>query len=362
MPIRATADDQSLPSSVAVSSTLAGEMHDFDNQQSAAEGAETRMSKEISRVAREQTSSTQSTIADSTFLSTDKALDPDSPEFNARLWAKNFYSTRKDALGGRSLKSAGLSFRNLNVHGFGPGTEYQSTVGNYALKALSKVRSLIWPRTDDRVDILRDLEGVVRPGETLAVLGPPGSGCSTLLRTIAGNTYGFHVDENSTLNYMGTDSKRMHSAFKGEAVYTAEVDDHFPHLTVGETLLFAARARTPHDLPPNLDISQYATHIRDVMMAVLGISHTKNTRVGDDYVRGVSGGERKRVTIAEAALGFAPLQCWDNSTRGLDSANAIEFCRTLRTQADVLGITSCVAIYQAPQSAYDVSFNVTFYV
>jgi ABC-type multidrug transport system ATPase subunit len=89
-------------------------------------------------------------------------------------------------------------------------------------------------------------------------------------------------------------------------------------------------------------------------MATFGISHTVNTRVGNDFVRGVSGGERKRVTIAEAALSYAPLQCWDNSTRGLDSANAVEFCRTLRTQGDVFGVTSCVAIYQAPQAAYDV--------
>lgn len=53
-----------------------------------------------------------------------------------------------------------------------------------------------------------------------------------------------------------------------------------------------------------------------VVMAMFGISHTVNTRVGNDFVRGVSGGERKRVTIAEATLSFAPLQAWDNSTRG----------------------------------------------
>ncbi|KAM0083487.1 Multidrug resistance protein [Fusarium odoratissimum] len=64
------------------------------------------------------------------------------------------------------------------------------------------------------------------------------------------------------------------------------------------------------------------------------------TRVGDDFIRCVSGGERKRVTIAEAALSYSPLQCWDNSTRGLDSANALEFCRTLRVQADILGTTA----------------------
>lgn len=89
-------------------------------------------------------------------------------------------------------------------------------------------------------------------------------------------------------------------------------------------------------------------------MAAFGISHTINTRVGNDFVRGVSGGERKRVSIAEASLAGAPLQCWDNSTRGLDSANAIEFCKTLRTSAELMETTCAVAIYQAPQSAYDI--------
>jgi ATP-binding cassette subfamily G (WHITE) protein 2 (PDR) len=90
-------------------------------------------------------------------------------------------------------------------------------------------------------------------------------------------------------------------------------------------------------------------------MAMYGISHTSQTRVGSDFVRGVSGGERKRVTIAEASLSFAPLQLWDNSTRGLDSANAVEFCKTLRTQCDVFGAACVIAIYQAPQAAYEVS-------
>lgn len=147
----------------------------------------------------------------------------------------------------------------------------------------------------------------------------------------------------------------MRTAFRGEGIYTAEVDDHFPHLTSGDTLYFAARARCPKNIPDGISRREYAEHLRDVTMAMFGISHTKNTRVGNDFIRGVSGGERRRVTIAEAALSYSPLQCWDNSTRGLDSANALEFCRTLRTQADVMGCTACVAIYQASQDAYDVS-------
>ena len=69
--------------------------------------------------------------------------------------------------------------------------------------------------------------------------------------------------------------------------------------------------------------------------------------------KGGADDRRKRVTIAEATLSGAPLQCWDNSTRGLDSANAVQFCATLRTAAEFFGTTSVVAIYQAPQSAYE---------
>lgn len=156
-----------------------------------------------------------------------------------------------------------------------------------------------------------------------------------------------------TVTRTGISAKEMHSHHRGEAIYTAEVDVHFPQLSVGDTLTFAARARQPRQLPQGLSRNDFAAHLRDVVMAMFGISHTVNTRVGNEYIRGVSGGERKRVTISEAALSGAPLQCWDNSTRGLDSANAIEFCKTLRLQTELFHSTACVSIYQAPQSAYD---------
>lgn len=155
---------------------------------------------------------------------------------------------------------------------------------------------------------------------------------------------------------IGIPIKQMHNQFRGEAIYTAETDVHFPQLTVGQTLDFAARARAPANRIPGVTREQYATHMRDVVMASFGLSHTMNTNVGNDFIRGVSGGERKRVSIAEACLSQAPLQCWDNSTRGLDSANALEFCKTLRLSTDYMGATVCVAIYQASQSAYDVCF------
>lgn len=138
----------------------------------------------------------------------------------------------------------------------------------------------------------------------------------------------------------------MHSDFRGECMYQAEVDVHFPQLTVGQTLNFAAQARAPRNRIPGVSREVYAKHMTDVIMAVFGLSHTYNTKVGNDFVRGVSGGERKRVSIAEAALGGSPLQCWDNSTRGLDSATALEFVKTLRLSTNMAGSTAAVAIYQ----------------
>jgi ABC-type multidrug transport system ATPase subunit len=151
----------------------------------------------------------------------------------------------------------------------------------------------------------------------------------------------------------GIDRKHIQGSLRGDVLYNAEVDAHLPHLTVGETLTFAAQCRSARHIPGGTPQAQASNTMRDVIMSIFGISHTHNTRVGDDFVRGVSGGERKRVSIAEAALSEAKLQCWDNSTRGLDSANAINFCQNLRAQADLLGVASAVALYQAPQAAYE---------
>ena len=188
----------------------------------------------------------------------------------------------------------------------------------------------------------------------LVVLGRPGSGCSTLLKTISGETHGFFIDQKSEINYQGIPMEKMHNDFRGECIYQAEVDVHFPQLTVGQTLEFAALARAPRNRLPGVTRDQYAKHMTAVIMAVFGLSHTYNTKVGNDFVRGCSGGERKRVSIAESALGGSPLQCWDNSTRGLDSATALEFVKTLRTSTSLAGSTAAVAIYQASQSIYDI--------
>ncbi|WWC67761.1 uncharacterized protein I206_101673 [Kwoniella pini CBS 10737] len=277
-------------------------------------------------------------------------LDPFSSEFDSKKWTRGFMRAMQ---GSGPHRRSGIAFRDLAVHGYGSDADYQKTVSNMPLAGLGTLRDLIGNRKR-KVQILKSMDGYLEAGEMLVVLGPPGSGCTTMLKTIAGEMNGIYLDESSQLNYRGITPKQMYKQFRGEAIYTAEVDVHFPKLTVGDTLAFAAEARCPRTPPNGLTQKEFATTMRDVVMSIFGISHTVNSIVGNDFVRGVSGGERKRVTIAEAALAGAPLQCWDNSTRGLDSANAIEFCKSLRINADYLDVSSVVAIYQAPQSAYDV--------
>ncbi len=142
--------------------------------------------------------------------------------------------------------------------------------------------------------------------------------------------------------------------FRGDVVYNQEVEKHFPHLTVGQTLRFAAAVRTPRTRFQHLPRKTMAAYMADVIMAVLDLTHTRDTKVGNEFVRGISGGERKRVSIAEMALSRAPLAAWDNSSRGLDSSTALKFVRALRTASDLAHMTQVVAIYQASQAIYDI--------
>ncbi|KZF23845.1 putative ABC transporter [Xylona heveae TC161] len=283
----------------------------------------------------------------------DPQLDPSSEDFNPKAWYRALFQIFSRDPEKFPQRTAGIAFRNLGVYGFGTPTDYQKDVGNVILGAVGIAKNLLGIGKR-KIQILRNFEGLLDSGEMLVVLGRPGSGCSTLLKTISGETYGFQIDSESYINYQGISAKQMHGQFRGEAIYTAETDVHFPQLTVGQTLSFAARARAPRHSVEGLSQREYSEHMKDVMMAMFGLTHTVNTRVGNDFIRGVSGGERKRVSISEAALSGSPMQCWDNSTRGLDSANAIEFCKTLRLSTELAGTTACVAIYQAPQSAYDI--------
>lgn len=292
--------------------------------------------------------STLATISES-----DPAVDPQGPSFDLNKWLKMVL--RESERQGREAHRTGIVFKNFTVSGTGAALQLQDTVSSM-LSAPFRIGEMMKNRHSPPKRILNEFNGLLKSGELLLVLGRPGSGCSTFLKSLCGELHGLSMSKESVIHYDGVPQQRMIKEFKGEVVYNQEVDKHFPHLTVGQTLEFAALARTPAQRIRDMSREEFAKHITQVVMAVFGLSHTYNTKVGNDFVRGVSGGERKRVSIAEMALAHSPLAAWDNSTRGLDSATALKFVEALRLFADLSGSAHAVAIYQASQSIYDI-FN-----
>ncbi|PWY90711.1 hypothetical protein BO70DRAFT_328580 [Aspergillus heteromorphus CBS 117.55] len=281
----------------------------------------------------------------------DKSLDPSNPQFDPYKWAK--MTIRALDADDIDARQQGILFEDLCVHGSGSSLHLQQTVLSTLMAPATMAASMFTKKKSSRRTILHSVDGVLSSGELLLVLGRPGSGCSTFLKTITGRLNGLDLDPRTHIQYKGITFPQMIKEYRGEVLYNEEVDKHFPHLTVGETLEFAAHARAPHNRLGGMSRAEYVKTRVQVIMAFFGLSHTYNTKVGNDFVRGVSGGERKRVSIAEMALSRAPIGAWDNSTRGLDAAMALEFIKALRLSSDLVGSCHAVAAYQTSESMYD---------
>lgn len=178
------------------------------------------------------------------FFGTDNPLlDPSSSEFSIESWLQAVMNITSRDPDRYPQGVAGVAYKNLSAHGVGEVMDYQKTFGNYPLELVKFARKLVSEGSSTKVQILKDFEGLVKSGEMLLVLGRPGSGCSTFLKTISGETGGFKVGQDTYLNYQGIPKETMHKDFRGECIYQAEVDAHFPQLTVGQTLEFAGQAR-----------------------------------------------------------------------------------------------------------------------
>ena len=251
-------------------------------------------------------------------------------------------------------RDMGLAFRNLNVTGWGSGAKFNTTVGSMftsPIRMLTDFRGMFQKHVKH---ILHDVTGCVKPGEMLLVLGRPGSGSTTLLKSLCSYRDGYRSIEGDVV-YEGFDYKAIQGPLRGEVVYAPEDDVHFATLSVKDTLDFAVAARAPRreyrvTNAPKDTRRNYIKRTVEVIATILGLRHTYNTVVGDAVVRGVSGGERKRVSIGEVLATHARIIMFDNSSRGLDSSTAYEFGQSLRVTTDVSRTTTISSIYQAGES------------
>ncbi|KAL2785477.1 ABC-2 type transporter-domain-containing protein [Aspergillus keveii] len=256
---------------------------------------------------------------------------------------------------GDPAKKVGVVFKNLTVKGVQTGASFVRSLPDAVMGTFGPdlynivcrfVPQLRFGKQPPVRDLIHDFTGSVREGEMMLVLGRPGAGCSTFLKAIANDRGAFAAVEGE-VSYGGLSAAEQDKHFRGEVNYNQEDDQHFPNLTVWQTLKFSLINKTKKHDKESIPV------IIDALLKMFGISHTKNTVVGNEFVRGVSGGERKRVSIAETLATKSSVVCWDNSTRGLDASTALDYAKSLRIMTDVSKRTTLVTLYQAGESIYE---------
>ena len=188
--------------------------------------------------------------------------------------------------------------------------------------------------------ILKGVTGMVSPGEIMAMLGPSGSGKTTLLTALGGRLSG-KLSGKVTYN-----NQPFSGAMKRRTGFVAQDDVLYPHLTVFETLLFTALLR----LPNSLTKEEKVHHVEHVI-SELGLSRCRGSMIGGPFFRGISGGERKRVSIGQEMLINPSLLLLDEPTSGLDSTTAQRIITTIKGLA-CGGRTVVTTIHQPSSRLY----------
>jgi ATP-binding cassette subfamily G (WHITE) protein 2 (PDR) len=181
---------------------------------------------ELERVAtalsRRRSTTTGENIAgiESVLDNEDPRLDPSNKAFNLEKWLKTFIQQFQEE--GVTSQELGVSWRNLTVSGTGAAIQLQGTVGGM-LAAPFRLGELFSFGKKQSKTILHSFNGIMKPGELLIVLGRPGSGCSTMLKTMCGELKGLQLEDGSIIRYNGIEQKQMVKEFKGETTYNQEV-------------------------------------------------------------------------------------------------------------------------------------------
>ncbi|XP_066352953.1 ABC transporter G family member 14-like [Miscanthus floridulus] len=224
------------------------------------------------------------------------------------------------------------SAASMAAFGGGDGSKNKKATASAAGSSSSRAREKT---------IISGMSGVVRPGEMLAMLGPSGSGKTTLL-TALGGRHGGRAVLSGKITYNG---QPFSGSVKRRTGFVTQHDVLYPHLTVSETLWYTAALRLPRSLSAGEKRAQAEAVARE-----LGLAKVAGRMVGGVRgVRGLSGGERKRVSIGLEMLVDPSLLLLDEPTSGLDSTTAARIVGTLRRMA-VQGVRTVVVTIHQPSS------------
>ncbi|XP_010254256.1 PREDICTED: pleiotropic drug resistance protein 1-like [Nelumbo nucifera] len=224
--------------------------------------------------------------------------------------------------------------------------------------------------------ILQDVSGIIKPSRMALLLGPPSSGKTTLLLALAGKLDpDLKVSGRVTYNGHGLDE----FVPQRTSAYISQHDLHIGEMTVRETLAFSARCQgvgTGYEMlvelarrekaanikpDPDIDVymkassleGQEASVVTDYILKILGLDICADTMVGDEMLRGISGGQRKRVTTGEMLVGPAKALFMDEISTGLDSSTTFQIVNSLRQSIHILNGTAVISLLQPAPETYD---------
>ncbi|CAI5992407.1 unnamed protein product [Closterium sp. NIES-65] len=193
--------------------------------------------------------------------------------------------------------------------------------------------------------ILDNLTGYVKAGSFLAIMGPSGSGKTSLLNVLAGRVMKSGA-KTSLSGQVLVNGRPRDESFRRISAYVMQDDLMFSTLTVWETLQTAAMLRLPSTTP-----KAQRLQLAESIIAELGLSKARNTPIGNEMIRGVSGGERKRTNIAVEMLSNPSLVFLDEPTSGLDSFQALNVMSAL-SDLSKSGRTVISTIHQPRSSIF----------
>lgn len=299
-----------------------------------------------------------------------KVVEEDNERFLTRL------RSRTDSVG-IQIPKIEVRFQNLSVEGDGfVGTRALPTLINSTLNFIEATLGYVGlsPSKKRVVKILKGIGGVLKPSRMTLLLGPPSSGKTTLLQTLAGKP-------NDDLRITGKITYCGHefSEFipQRTSAFISQHDLHNGEMTVRETLDFSGRCLgvgTRYEMlaellrrekeagikpDPEIDAFMKATSlagqetslITDYILMILGLDICADILVGDDMRRGISGGQKKRVTTGEMLVGPAKAFFMDEISTGLDSSTTFQIVKYMRQMVHIMDITMIISLLQpAPET------------
>ena len=199
-------------------------------------------------------------------------------------------------------------------------------------------------KTTKTKTILEDISGSICSGETLAILGASGAGKTTFLNFLSAKI------ESSTLSVTGrvtlNNEELDKPSFAALTSYVMQDDLLEAHMTPKEILLYTAKLKLKGTIDEIQDRVRY-------LLKLLRIEKCQNTQIGNNLERGVSGGERKRTSIAFELLSDTPIIFLDEPTTGLDSYNAYEVVKITRELAKINNKIVIFTIHQPASEIFE---------